>query len=239
MLFIIGLGLNIKGISLEGIEAIKKSKEIYLESYTISYPYNIKELEKVIKRKTIILERSGVEEFKFLNNAKKRNIALLVYGNPLIATTHISLIEEAKKRKIKTEVIHSGSILDAVGETGLQVYKFGKIASIPKWEEKNHYTPNSFMEVLIANNKIKAHTLFLIDIGLEFKDCLSQLIKSSEPHGIKINTIIIGEKLGNKDSKIYYGTINELKDKKIKFPYCIIIPSELHFAEKEYLEKIN
>ena len=48
MLYLIGLGLNERGISLEGIEAIRKCKEIYLENYTIEFPYSAQGLEKVI-----------------------------------------------------------------------------------------------------------------------------------------------------------------------------------------------
>ena len=48
MLYIIGLGLNIKGISKEGLEAVKRCKKIYLENYTIDFPYSSSELvEKV------------------------------------------------------------------------------------------------------------------------------------------------------------------------------------------------
>ena len=51
MLYLIGLGLNEKGITLEGIDAIKKCKKIYLEGYTVDFPYPITKLEKVIGKK--------------------------------------------------------------------------------------------------------------------------------------------------------------------------------------------
>ena len=57
MLYIVGLGLNEKGISKEGLEAVKKCKKIYLESYTVDFPYSMKDLEKVFKKKVIILSR--------------------------------------------------------------------------------------------------------------------------------------------------------------------------------------
>jgi len=49
----------------------------------------------------------------------------------LTATTHISLIEEAKRCGVKYKIIYNASILDAVAETGLQLYKFGKVTSMP------------------------------------------------------------------------------------------------------------
>ncbi|KKM86908.1 hypothetical protein LCGC14_1274180 [marine sediment metagenome] len=46
MLYLIGLGLNEKGISLEGLEAVKKCEKVYLESYTAEIPYSKEDLEK-------------------------------------------------------------------------------------------------------------------------------------------------------------------------------------------------
>jgi len=48
MLYIIGLGLNERGISLEGKDAVKKCKIFYLESYTVEFPYSLKDLQRYI-----------------------------------------------------------------------------------------------------------------------------------------------------------------------------------------------
>ncbi len=230
MLYLIGLGLNEKSISQEGIEAVKNCKRIYLENYTVNFSYPIKKLEKIIKKKIISVDRDFVENFKILDEAKKQNIALLVYGSPLTATTHISLIQEAKKQKLKCEIIYNASILDAVAESGLQLYKFGKITNIPNFEAE------SFIDIIKDNQKINAHSLILADIGLEFKDALGRLEKIMKKEKINIGKIIVCERLGTKSFKIYYSDINNLKLKDIKSPYCIIIPSKLHFIEEEVLE---
>ncbi len=103
MLYLIGLGLDVKGISLQGLEATKKCKKIYLENYTVDFPYSLKELEKSIERKIIPSDRNFVENGieDLVKEAKKENVALLVYGSPLTATTHMSLIQEAKEQKDK------------------------------------------------------------------------------------------------------------------------------------------
>ena len=105
--------------------------------------------------------------------AKKENVALLVYGSPLSATTHISLINSCKSKKIKYKILHAGSIFDAVAESGLQLYKFGKTTSLPKWQE--NFTPTSYLDIIKENQKIGAHTLLLIDIGLTFTKTKEQL----------------------------------------------------------------
>jgi len=106
----------------------------------------------------------------------------------------------------------------------LQLYKFGKITSIPNFEA------DSFIETIKENKKINSHSLILIDIGLEFGDAIRRLEKIAK------GKIVVCSKLGTKEKKIFYGNLNELKEKKIEAPFCFIIPGKLHFMEEEVLE---
>jgi len=236
MLYIIGLGLNLKGISLEGISALKKCKKVYLENYTVEFPYSISELEKVLKRKIIEADRNVVESYVLIKEALRENICLLIYGSPLFATTHMSLIEDCKKNKIKFKIIYSSSVFDALGETGLQLYKFGKISSMPKWQE--HFTPVSFLESVLQNRKIDAHTLILVDIGLKFENAINEMEIASKETGIKIDKIVVCSKVGL-SGKIYYGSLKKLKSKKVPAPFCFIVPGKMHFLEEEGLKSIR
>lgn len=244
MLYLIGLGLNEKSVSLEGIEAIKKCKKIYLENYTVNFPYSIEELEKIINsqlrlhdphltsakslgKKITNADREFVESDRLIKESEKENVALLVYGSPLTATTHITLIQEAQKKKIKCEIIYNASILDGVAECGLQLYKFGKIASLPNFEA------DSFLEIIKENQKINSHSLILVDIGLNFKKAIERLGKITK------EKVVVCSKLGTKEKKIFYGTIRELENKNIEAPYCFILPARLHFLEKEILENFS
>jgi len=202
MLYLIGLGLNESGLSKEGIEIIKKCPTIYLESYTVEFPYEIEELK--LNKKIIKLKREEVESNKLIEKAKKEDVALLIYGSPLFATTHISLVLEAKKQKIKTKVIYSASIFDAIAETGLQLYKFGKILSMPQWTKD--YQPKSFLDFFEQNESIGAHSLILIDIGLNFENALKQLEESfinfkGNKNGLK--KILVCSRMGSKKAKIF------------------------------------
>ena len=237
MLYLIGLGLNENSITKEGLFAIDKCDEVYLEGYTVNFPYDIKELEKVLKKKIKVLEREKVESDFITKEAKKKDIALLVYGSPLFATTHTSLLIELKKDKIKFKIIYNASIFDAIGETGLQLYKFGKITSMPAWKE--NFTPNSFIDIVIENKNIDAHSLILVDIGLNFSEALAQLEKSLKDKKLKIDKLIVCSNLGTKKSAVFYGKMEDLRKektrKKINSPYCFIIPSSLHFLEEEFM----
>ena len=228
MLYIIGLGLNEKSISLEGIQAIEKCNKVYLENYTVKFPYSAEQLEKVIGKKIINADREFVESDKLVEQAKEENIALLIYGNPLTATTHITLIQEAKKQKVNYEIIYNASVLDGVAECGLQLYKFGKITSIPNHEA------DSFIETIKENQKINAHSLILVDIGLKFEEAIERLEKVAEK-----NKIVVCSKSGTKEKKIFYEELEELKDKEIEAPFCFIIPGKLHFLEREMLETFH
>jgi diphthine synthase len=235
MLYIIGLGLNSQGISKEGLEILQRCKKVYLENYTVDFPYSVGELSEVLGKKVVPLDRDAVESLEFVDEAEKLNVALLVYGSPLTATTHITIFDECKKSGIKCKIIYSASILDAVAETGLQLYKFGKIASMPAW--KKSYEPDSFMELVKENKSIQAHSLILVDIGLDFQDALEQLEKSAEKHDIKLKKMVVCQSLGTGKSKIFYKGVEEFREfTGVRKPYCIIIPGKMHFVEKEVVE---
>jgi len=225
MLYLIGLGLNMKGISQQGLEAVNKCEKTYLEFYTVDFPYSKEELEKILGKQVILADRDFVESLKIVEEAKDADIALLVYGSPLTATTHISLIQEAKKQNIEVKIIHNASIFDAVAETGLQIYKFGKTTSIPDFEAE------SFIKVIKENLGIGAHSLILVDIGMGFENALERL------KNVDIEKLVVCSGLGTHDSRIYYRTLKELETKKVKKPFCFIVPGKLHFVEEEVLKK--
>ncbi len=230
MLYIIGLGLDVLGISKNGLDIAKKCKKIYIESYTVNFPYSLAGLEDIIGKKIAPADRDFIESMKIIDEAIKTDVALLVYGSPLTATTHITLVEEAKRSKVKTKTIYNASVLDAVAETGLQIYKFGKTASMPNFDV------DSYMEVVKDNQKIKAHSLILIDIGMGFQIALDKLTDDAEKNEIDIDKIIVCSRLGTDSSRIYYGAIDDLRELEVRSPFCFIIPSEMHFMEKEVLE---
>jgi len=237
MLYIIGLGLNEKGLSLEGREAVKKCSQIYLENYTVEFPYSIDKLKEIIGKKFVKLDRGEVESEKLVKEARKEDIGLLVYGCPLFATTHMSLIDDCRDKRVKVKVIYSSSVFDAIGETGLQLYKFGKISSMPKWEK--NFVPDSFLEFVEENANIGAHSLILVDLGLSFENAVKELEKACDDRKVCPLKIMVCSKLGTSKSKIYYGRIKDLKKKKVLPPFCFILPAKMHFMEEEVVRRFG
>ena len=240
MLYLIGLGLNDeKDITIKGLEAIKKCKEIYLENYTSKLQVSKKDLEKFYKKKIIEANRNLIENNfdEIIKKSKKANIALLIIGDIFSATTHISIYNRCRELNCKVEVINNSSILNAVGITGLELYKFGKITSIPF--DLNVTTP---IEVINFNLKNDLHSLILLDLDIEKNRFLT--INQACEYLIKNNIkekVIACARLGSKNFIIKYGSLERIKDINFgKPPYCLIIPGKnLHFVEEESLNGIS
>jgi len=244
-LYIIGIGLNDeKDISVKGLEAVKKCDHIYLENYTSALSCPIETLEKFYGKKITLAPRELVEKQsdEILDKAQIKNVALLIVGDVFSATTHIDIWQRAKEKNIKTKIIHNASVLTAIGETGLQLYKFGKTTSIP-FENENVETPYN---VLKENQKNKLHTLVLLDLNpkenkfMTINDAIRYLLKVEIKRGektFKDSTLCVGcSKLGSQDQIIKSGKASEL----LRFDFkkgvqCLIVPSELHFMEEEIL----
>lgn len=146
MLNLVGIGLSHKNITNEIKDIITKSDLVYFENYTSKYDISVKELEKILNKKLIIAGRSLVESDEIIKNAKEKNVSLLIIGDIFMATTHISLFLEAKKQDIKINLIHNVSILNAVSDSGLSLYNFGKITSIP-YNNENVTEPFNVLEM--------------------------------------------------------------------------------------------
>ncbi|MBD3303650.1 diphthine synthase [Candidatus Woesearchaeota archaeon] len=251
-LYFIGLGLNDeKDISVKGLNLVKKADFVYLENYTAVLNCPIEAIEKLYEKKIILADRNMVEkdpEKTILKDAKDRNVAFLVVGDPFGATTHMDLLMRAKKAGIKTQVIHSASIISAIGITGLQVYKFGKTTSIP-FPEKD-FEPETPYDVIKENQKIGLHTLSLLDLRpkenkfMTINDAINTLLKIEMRRNEKVftsNTFCIGcAKIGSLDQKIKAGKASELL--KYNFGpglHCLVVPGKMHFAEEEVVERFK
>lgn len=249
MFYLIGIGLKPEHISLEALNATKKCRKVFLESYTSVYSEGtIKELEKILGKKIISLGREEVEKkYKEYFFDKKENTALLVYGNPLTATTHLSILLELKEKKIPFKVIPSVSIIDFVSLTGLSAYTFGGITSIV-FPEKN-YSPESFYDVIAKNKKNGLHTLCLLDIKEEEKKfmCIREAIEILEGIQEKRKEKIISESImvgmsavGSSKMQLKAGKKEELK--KYSFegkPHSLIVCGRLNKFELNALKELS
>lgn len=244
MIYLIGLGIGSeKDISLRGLEACEKVKEVYAELYTARWPGDLRRLEKKIGKKITLLKRKNLEEEvrQLVKRGKGKNIAILVPGDPLSATTHLNVLMEAKEQNIKTEIIHSSSILTAVAETGLSLYNFGKTVTIVRQEKD--YAPTSFYDTAVKNNDLGMHTLFLLDIDMDTSEGIQILmqIEQEKKKGLidSDRRFIAASGIGSSDSKIMYNKALEIVKRPMEPPAVLILPGKLHFTEEEFLKTLK
>jgi len=246
MLILAGLGLfDEKDLTIREIEEAKKADKVFIELYTSKWYGSLENLEKTIGKKVEILKRKDLEESsdEVLKQAKTQDVVIFVPGDPMIATTHNSLIQQARKLGIKTKVIHNASIISAIGETGLHIYKFGPSVTIPFSEKTKGKLPESVYDVIKMNRARGLHTLCLLDVvdekTMEPKEAIEILLNlenARKENVIKEDLgIVIFSKAGSEEAKIVFDSIKNLRGKSFDVPAVIIIPGILHFTEREFL----
>jgi len=149
------------------------------------------------------------------------------------------MLMDAKENEIAVEIVHNTSILNAVAETGLFLYQFGKTTSIP-FNYSNVKVP---VDVFNDNYEKGYHTLFLLDLNpsenkfLEVSEAAKYLIEN----GVSEDLITVGcSRMGSQDQEIKAMVLKDFVDYKFKkTPQCLIIPGKMHFIEEEFLENFK
>jgi diphthine synthase len=245
-LYLIGLGLsNEKDITVKGLEAIRQCDKVYLEGYTSLLQVSKEQLEEFYGKKIIIADREMTEQGDeaIINEASSNNVAFLIIGDVFSATTHIQLFKLAREKGVKVEVINNASVLNAVGIVGLELYKYGKITSIPFIEDH----PNLETPYNVLRENEDMHTLFLLDLKpsegkfMTVNSALEILekIESRKKEGlISDDTLVVGcARLGCSNFLVKSGKLSEIKKFDFGAPlHCLIIPGKMHFVEEEVIE---
>jgi diphthine synthase len=252
MLWIIGLGIHgVRGIGLYSLEVLKSCNIVYVERYTssISDP-ELRDLRYLIgnDRKTniILVQRWFLEDGReILDKAKFKEIALLTYGDPLIATTHTELYIRAVRNSVKVRVIHAASgISSLIGEIGLHVYKFGRTVTITSEPQSVVSVYSAIFDNLILGNHTMVLTeyndrsgeVFFLDPAAALKSLLEceQDLKSRACH--EETFAIVVSRVGSKHQNIISGKVRSLIGLDYGLgPHTIIVTGFLHFAEIDAL----
>jgi diphthine synthase len=247
-LVFIGLGLNDeKGISLKGLEETKTADTAFLELYTSLLPdFSLENLTALAGKQIRVVTRRALEDENgavILDAAEKGKTVLLVPGDPFVATTHVALRIEAKKRGVKTRIVHAASILSAVvGLSGLHNYKFGKTVTVP-FPENFSETPYN---VIAQNKKLGLHTLCLLDLKADEKQFLSvkeallmllEVEQKKRKHVVTPSTLAVGAaRVGSDKPALKADYVKELLNFDFgEPPHILVFLGQLHFMEAEAL----
>ena len=256
MLWLIGIGINgYKGISIRALDILKMSDTIYVERFTSALSdeelagLNIligKEDSSII----IPVQRWFVEDGReILNEAMTKNIVLLTYGDPLIATTLTELYVRAVKSSVKVNIIHAASGLTSlIGETGLHIYKFGRTVTMMLEFKSNISVYNTIFDNLMVGNHTLILTeyndthnkLFFLDPRCVFKSLLE--LEQDLRYGIfsEGTFVIVTSRIGTEQQKIMSGKVKSLINTDFGIgPHSIIITGPLHFTELDALTTLT
>uniref|UniRef100_A0A7C4BBH9 Diphthine synthase n=1 Tax=Ignisphaera aggregans TaxID=334771 RepID=A0A7C4BBH9_9CREN len=259
MLRLIGIGLSIDMLPLGNLKKILSCDEIVVDSYTsIWFPsaYLLTSLLIQLGKTVIIAPRNyleGSEVKNLIKRALDKEVCILVTGDPLIATTHSSIITEALANNVEVEVVPAASIFNvSISLSCLQVYRFGKIVTVVS--PKNGIVYEYPYDVIKMNRLQNLHTLLLLEIDVEKNyymkpyEAIKILLDIQERReeniiSLKDIAIILGDVLSCRQ-KIWILTIEEILRMQYEFLYnklyTMIIPSrKLHPVEEECLNLIR
>ncbi|MCG2892700.1 MAG: diphthine synthase, partial [Vulcanisaeta sp.] len=189
-LYLVGLGLGPGDVTIRAINVIKSVGRVFMEAYTSKAPMDLIKYVVSIRPDIEFLSRSDLEDRsgEILMNelGKGIDVALLVIGDPMIATTHAALAVIARRRGFNVKVINSVSIMCAVlSQLGLSPYKVGPIATIT-YPRMGVLSMRAY-EVLNENLRRGLHTIFLLDIrddgGFMSAGEAVELLKRMEDNG--------------------------------------------------------
>lgn len=242
-LILISIGLyDERDLSLRAVEEARGCDILYAEFYTTRLETDLGRLESLIGRPIKRLNRRDLEEGAeaLLEEADILRVGVLVGGDCLTATTHISLLIMAARRGIPFRVIHGSSILTAVAETGLSIYKFGRKVTLPL---PGRGAPDSVIRAIYENRMLGLHTLVLLDLDVEedryltVNEALRILLCSDGVGAIDENTLVVGvARLGSESPHIRAGRAGRLLEESFgEPPQALVIPGSLHFVEAEAL----
>ncbi len=240
---LVGLGLRPEHLTEEARKVLSLSDKIYLDTYTNIVPEEwIASWESMVGKSFLRADRSTLEDGMkaIISEAKVSNVSVAVVGDPLTATTHISLYTEALKEGIDVRYVPGLSIHTvAMSLSGFEHYRFGRTVTVPYlWRQSP-----SFYERIASNRSLGLHTLLLLDLHpepLTIRTALEALLyweKELKRGVIDLSELVVGIARACWDDCFrFVGTVEELME--ISFPpppHVLIIPGDLHPIEEETL----
>lgn len=231
MIYLIGLGLDNGEVTEKGLEAIESADKVFAEFYTNTETIDIERLEKKTGSRIEKLSRKEVEQDDtIIEEAEDSDVAFLVSGDALTATTHYDIKHRAEENGIEAKVVHAPSIFTSIAETGLNVYKFGRTVTLP---EKGQ--PESVIKYIEKNDSISLHSLILLDINLEANMAAGKILEMKPEFAER--EVVVLERANLESQKISVMTLEEASEDEFgEPPHCLILPGEKSHKEKEFVE---
>ncbi len=227
----------------------------FLEGYTAVLPPTEEELLESVVGSWERLMRDGVEKpGELLDLARSGPVALLVVGDPMLATTHIDLEERCVEEGVDFPIIPGLTATAlAVSLSGLQSYRFGRQVTIPF--SVGEYLPTSPLQMIRDNRDSGLHTLVLLDLdptgmGVEEPrpmapdEAVAMLERMSERSEDSMDNEAIREwsgmllsDLGTEEERVVSGSLDELARIETGHVHAFILPAGFSGMEEAAFER--
>jgi len=249
MLWFVGAGINgYRGLSLAAVDVLKRCDVVYVERFTSALSDgDLQGISSILGREVKPVQRWFIEDGReILEASKSKEVAIVTYGDPLIATTHSELRARAAKNSVKTGILHSASgISSIIGETGLHIYKFGRMVTMMSEPQSAISVYNTIFDNLLAGSHTLILTEYRLDDGKEpfFLDPATVLkmlldVEHDQRHQIFSDDTftVVASRIGMDDQKIISGKVRSLVQADFGAgPHSVIITGALHFTESDAL----
>lgn len=254
MLWFVGTGIDgYRGLSVAALDVLRKCQVIYIERFTSAVSEgDIKGLNSLLEVNIQPVQRWFVEDGRdIIESARTKNVALVTYGDPLIATTHCELRSRAARNSVKTAVLHSASgIASTIGESGLHVYKFGRMVTMMSELHSAITVYNTVFQNLLTGN----HTVILTEYSyndeskepffLNPSSVFNMLLDAERTHKHQIFSddtfVVVASRVGMHDQKIISGKVGSVRQLEFGIgPHSVIITGALHFTEIQALTSLT
>ncbi|HJU33952.1 MAG TPA: diphthine synthase [Nitrososphaera sp.] len=254
MLWFVGTGIDgYRGLSIAALDVLRKCEIVYIERFTSALSEaDIQGINSLLGLQTKPVQRWFVEDGKdIIEAARTKDVALVTYGDPLIATTHSELRSRAARNSVKTAILHSASgISSTIGESGLHAYKFGRMVTMMSELHSAVTVYNTLFQNLLVGN----HTLILTEYSYNDEskkpffldppsvfEMLLDAERTQKHHIFSEDTFaVVASRVGVQDQEITSGKVKSLM--KVQFgigPHSVIVTGALHFTETQALASLT
>ena len=255
-LVLAGAGLHPGSVTVEVREALEKASRVYVDTYTMPRAAWLAEWargvagDRVVEADREVLESNSS---RIVEEASHSLVVVLVPGDPLVATTHVSLLAEASRRGVEWRVIPGISgVVTSKTLVGLQYYRYGRTITVPgPWRGVKAV---SIVSHLYGNLCIGLHTLVLLDVAdggpqLDPASGASELLslEARLASDMAFEPVLPGllaavvERAGHPDARVYWASIREIAGGNggpWREPSSIVVPGLVHPTELDMITSL-
>ncbi|MCS7127061.1 MAG: diphthine synthase [Thaumarchaeota archaeon] len=249
MLWLVGLGLGSRGyVTEEAWRAMRGADAVYLDAYTSFVEDGLlDEVRRHAGGRLVVADRHVLEDRsrEIVSRAASEDVVVAVPGDPLIATTHSSLIVEAARSGVPWRIVHGVSIFSAaISRAGLSPYRFGRTVTLPRDAEDE--VLRGIWRTIAVNSSTGLHTMLLLDTaggGLtagEASEMLLGSVDSSEvDEAVRDPLVVYCARLGMSGERVGVARLSSLRSIDLPPPpHVLLVPSKLGPGERDFVRHV-